>query len=95
MSIFDKILGNVFKARSNYRDEEDEEICYCDNCNSQISIDEYFGYGSLCEACHDEKYKDDTPSWFEEEEDYGQDADHNGICDHCGKSRKYQNCTCR
>ncbi|MEQ7804767.1 hypothetical protein [Priestia aryabhattai] len=95
MSIFDKILGSVFRTQSNYRDEEDEEIYYCDNCKSQVSESEYFAYNLLCEDCYDDKYRDDTPSWFEEIEGYGQDADHNGICDHCGKNRKYGNCTCR
>ncbi|WP_141236151.1 hypothetical protein V2I71_12565 [Peribacillus frigoritolerans] len=95
MSIFDKILGSIFKTQSNYRSEEGEETCYCDNCRSKVGESDYFANGFLCDDCYDDKYKDGTPSWFEENEDFGQDADHNGICDHCGKSRKYGNCTCR
>ncbi|MHC8965599.1 hypothetical protein [Priestia aryabhattai] len=93
MSMFGKILGSFFRTRSNHLDEEGEELCYCDNCNCRISISEYIVRDSLCQTCYDDKYESATPSWIEQE-DYGQDADYNGICDHCGKSRKYQNCTC-
>lgn len=95
MSIFDKILGSVFGNHSNNVSEEDEEDCYCDNCGVRVSESDYLSQNFLCNDCYEDEYRDDTPSWFEEEEDYGQDADHNGVCDHCGKSRKYGNCTFR
>jgi predicted RNA-binding Zn-ribbon protein involved in translation (DUF1610 family) len=96
MSIFDKILGSIFNNSTNsqHSEDEEEEAFYCDNCGSQISESEYFAWEYLCQDCQDEKHKDDTPYWLEEEEDYGQDADHNGVCDHCGQSKKYGNCNC-
>ena len=94
LSLFDKLFGNNFKNQSSNAVEEDEEIYYCDKCGREICEDEFWAQDYLCDNCYSDKYNDNTPSWMEEEENYGPDADHNGVCDHCGKSRKYGNCTC-
>lgn len=51
---------------------------------------------------YDEEEEDDIPSWYQDQQEeerfrregYGPDSDHNGVCDYCGKSRKYHNCSC-
>ncbi|MFP7225668.1 hypothetical protein SFC42_21525 [Priestia filamentosa] len=73
---------------------EYEEKAECEKCGGILEENEAFNFvGYDEEYCKDCYY--DLLSEEEEAENYsGPDADSNGVCDYCGKSRIYNQCTC-
>lgn len=75
-----------------YDDEEEEDMMECANCGTSLNETEAWDFkgGNYCEDCYNILVGEE-----EDAENYtGPNADSNGICDYCGKSRIYHQCTC-
>jgi hypothetical protein len=72
-----------------------EKGMYCGECREEIAkgaMDIY--YESLMNSDDSDFFDQDFPEEPWESRVRRQSQDANGICDYCGKSRKYGHCTC-